>query len=341
MKELAVIILNYNGTTDTLACLDSIKKYESIDTFSVLVLDNGSKKAQWNALCSGAESYHPTVYESLTDLSKGNIKSGITLIRSDVNYGFAKGNNLCVKRAMELGFDYFLLMNNDTEIAEDSISQLYKAIRNHAEYAAMSTVINYWSDKNKVWNAGGKIYAGTRKYYLNTDVEQWKKENKSVVQVDFLTGCFLMMKRECLEKYGLLTENFFFGEEDYEFALRYKKEKLKQGVMTGTTIYHKVGQSTKNNKNTSRIFIHHLNRNINMRGYYSVWRWNIWHALFQCYQAVQLLKNGQRVSEIWNYTVNMHNFSISHESVTRDMFEWVMQHDMSECVYHELPESIR
>lgn len=330
-KKVAVIILNYNGTEDTINCIQSIEKYDKISELLIFVLDNNSVNDKKEALKKGLVKSKYFLREGTLEeaYKKQDWECGIWLINSELNLGFSKGNNVCIQLALNKGADYCILLNNDTELIDSSISKLICAMEMYKEYGAMTTTISYWASPQKLWNAGGKLFLGTRKYYSNKNVARWEKKHKEIVTVDFITGCFLGLRKDYIQQYGCLSEKFFFGEEDYEFSLRYKKNYIKMGVLLNTKILHKVGQSLVTEceqKNISKRFIHQLNRSIDMKDYYSPMLWRVWREFLFIYDFIKM-KN-MSLNEKIIYLENLRIFSEKYNSVSYELFQWILMHDM-------------
>lgn len=249
MKRTVIIILNWHGADDTIACLYSLLAVQG--DFSVLVVDNGSaddsvarigKWIQQNTDCLSVE-----------------------LLSLDKNYGFAVGNNKGIAYARKYNPDYFLLLNNDTEVTPDFLTRLVNFSECHAEYRVLTPKIHYFFDKNKIWNCGGKLSMGFRKYYYAGQMDDAIKE-KEYIPIGFVTGCALFFPPELLDSDGrLLTERFFFGEEDFEFSMRMETESVKMACVLDSVIFHKVGSSGSRMSGLGKIYLHYLNRFVDIR----------------------------------------------------------------------------
>lgn len=243
----AIIVLNWNGADDTLCCLDSLSKAEG--EFFVVVADNGSSD---NSVQRIKE------YISTSQLD-------IKLLENGSNYGFAKGNNLALRYAAGFNPDNYILLNNDTEVAPDFLTGLEHFHVINPEYKVLTPRINLFYDKERIWNCGGRLFAGFRRYFFAGQHES-KSIQKPYYRITFVTGCALYFTPDVLETDGtLLTERFFFGEEDFEFCIRMKKKRVKMACVTDSVIYHKVSASSKGKNVVGTYYLHQLNRYIDIR----------------------------------------------------------------------------
>ena len=281
MKKLAIIILNWNGTKDTIDCLETLK---NIDLYDIYLLDNGSTEDKYQELKEFCFSNYSQKEYRLDNLEeRTEEKKGLYLIKSSVNLGFAGGNN-AVSKAIVEDYDYQLLLNNDTFVPMGAIeSMLDKIERNDVD--AITCDIRYYYDKLKLWDAGGIFnWIGNINYYTNKDIEKYKNKKIEFIKAQYITGCVMMIKREYLKKYGLFTDRFFHGEEDYNFCYNLKRRGHKIGVDIGTRIYHKVGQSLNptrdKNKTIRSNILHFTNRVIDYKEFYSNAHWKIWSSFY-------------------------------------------------------------
>ena len=279
----AIIILNWNGWRDTLACLDSLKVAQG--QFRVLVVDNGSSDES---------------VPQIKDYLKANPTLDAELYEAGDNYGFAKGNNEGLRYiADRWNADHYLLLNNDTVVEPDFLTELEKFAAEHPEYKAMTPVICYDYDRSIIWNCGGWLNFGLRKdYYANGRITEVKELDPktlrplvSHIDVTYLTGCALFFSQDLLDQnHRLLTEDFFFGEEDFNFCLRMKSQKKKMACVMSSKIYHKVNGSIKDRDTLSKIYIYYLNRYIDVRKCFSPLKYLVWVTMSSLYAILLLTK---------------------------------------------------
>ncbi len=236
-KKVYIILLNWNGKEDTLECVESLKKID-YNNYKIIVVDNNSED------------------DSVLEIRKQY--SEIKIIENEKNFGFAGGNNVGIKYAMENGADYVLLINNDTTVEKDFLREIVKAGELNKESGLLGPKTNYHSEPNRIWFAGGKVsWMKNKGTHLGLDEIDEGQHNK-IKQVDYLTGCCLLIKREVIEKIGALAEDYFLYYEDTDFSLRAKNAGYKCTYIPEAKIYHKVSRSTKPGS-SSYIYYHTRN----------------------------------------------------------------------------------
>lgn len=224
----AIILLNWNGADLTIACLESLRKAEGDKM--VVVVDNASQDNSMERLTQWKEDYQdfPLVLQQETE-----------------NLGFACGCNVGIQIARKFNPDYYLLLNNDTEVRPDFLTRLHDYSVSHPEYDVLTCCIKYYSNPRLVWLCGGKLTFGSRKRYFHNMTDS-SLPAIDAFPITFVSGCALLAKAELLDDEGnLLSDRFFFGEEDYEFSFRMKKERRKMACVIGSVIYHKVSASAE------------------------------------------------------------------------------------------------
>jgi GT2 family glycosyltransferase len=219
--HVTCIILNWNGWQDTVECLHALKECD-YPSLGIIVVDNGS-----------------------TDDSVARIQSAhpdIQLLESKKNAGFAGGNNIGIRYALDRRDEYVWLLNNDTKPAPDALSALVaKAITDNKIGAVAS--VTYYSDSPtnvEAW-AGARVNLGIG-YSKNSRVPRGDGWFHS------LNGTSMLISCEAIRKVGLLDEGFFLYWEDTEFCLRLRKNGWRIAAAPESRIIHKVHGSTGSNQ---------------------------------------------------------------------------------------------
>ena len=217
MKKVIISIIDYNGLDKTIACLSSLKKIRT-NGFSVeiVLIDN----------------YPP---EELK-IDTGQYKHKLTIIKPEVNKGFAGGHNVAITAAFGMGADYIIVLNNDTTVDANLITRLVRAAESNDKVGAVVPKIYFAKghefhkdrylkeDLGKVfWYAGGNIdwenIQGKHRGVDEVDKGQYDTPEKT----DLLTGCCVLFPANVLQKVGLFDEKFFLYYEDADLNQRLKK----------------------------------------------------------------------------------------------------------------------
>lgn len=322
---VAIIILNWNGHDDTIACLESLYKMSYKDFFIILG-DNGSKDNSLGIFAKWCNDNNRRFSQcQLGDIPPTDVKQGdIILYDLKENHGFARGNNLMIKFISLLAPHYFFLLNNDTEVTLDFMQKLVDFADKHSQYSMLTPQIRYFFNQTHVWNCGGNIKLGMRKYHYGnrpyTEITE-----KEIINCSFVTGCALLFKKEVLNDVNeLFTEKYFFGEEDFELSLRLKKEGKKMACYIPSVIYHKVGSSTRKTGSLKRSYVHYLNRFINVRHYYSNLGFVCWELCYLPYVFMVVIRKGNSIRDVMKFVNRLHKECRLYDGVNKQYFEQIM-----------------
>jgi len=252
--KVLIIILNFNGWADTLECLDSLNRI-NYDNFEILLIDNASK-------------------EKIKIVDSRFPRLKITQIFNDLNLGFAGGNNIGIEMALERGAEYILLLNNDTIVESDFLSQMMHVAQTNKEAGILGPIIYDYVDHNKIQFAGGRInWSKTRGEHQivmpgllwHPDPKSWipasagmTDKMNNIFETDYITGCCLLIEREVIEKIGLMNEDYFLYYEDADWNLRAQRAGWLCGIAPSSKIYHK-GSTSSTEFSFPYIYYHSRN----------------------------------------------------------------------------------
>jgi GT2 family glycosyltransferase len=219
--RVAIIILTYNGVADTLACLRSLAALSYPQcAVELVVVDNASR----DGTPAQVRAAFPTV----------------RVIENGANLGFAAGNNVGLRYALAQGFDYVLLLNNDTEVAPDFLTALVAACEAAPRVGAAGPMICYAERPDLIWSAGGIINRRRGTTSMRGIGEPERGQFAQVTTVDFATGCALLLRRAALERAGLLDERFFMYYEETEWCVRAARAGFHTVHVPHARIWHKI-----------------------------------------------------------------------------------------------------
>ena len=228
--ELSIITVNYNGLNDTCALIDSITFNEDME---VIVVDNGSKENEADIL----QEQYP------------NIKA----IRSDQNLGFAGGNNIGIKAAKG---KYLYLINNDTVFKEFNPQVLIQRLESTSEIGMVCPKIRFAWGNNPIQFAG---YTPLSPITIRNRAIGFGEEDNgqydSPHQTPYAHGAAMMLKREVIDKVGLMPECYFLYYEELDWSMMITRAGYEIWYEPTSTIYHKESQSTGHNSPLRTYYI--------------------------------------------------------------------------------------
>lgn len=220
-NNFLIIILNYINWQDTSECINSLKE-SGVNDSNILIVENSSPNDSFEKLKS-------RFY---------NVK----IICTEENIGFAGGNNIGIKYALDNNFEYAILLNNDTIIEKkNSISLLISEMENCKEATLGSGRIFYYPEKDKLWYDGGElvIWRGMGKHYNYKKKVSEIRLNNQPRFITFISGCYLCIRLRDFTKLGYLDEKFFMYLEDVDYCAKAVKQNLKILYYPESVIYHK------------------------------------------------------------------------------------------------------
>ncbi|MCL5113770.1 MAG: glycosyltransferase family 2 protein [Patescibacteria group bacterium] len=234
MRKVFISILNFNGKKNTLECLKSIDNLntDGID-LSVVVIDNGSKE--------------------LLGLKDNLLKNAtLKVILNKKNLGFSAGHNLGIKYALLNNADCVVILNNDTVLDKNLVYELVRVMDKDSSIGIVSPKIYFAEgfefhkarykkeDQGHVlWYAGGNMdwnnILGKHIGVDEVDKGQYDK-NK---EMDFASGCCMMIRREVFEEIEFLDDQYFLYYEDNDFSQRVKRAGYKIEYAPKAVLWHK------------------------------------------------------------------------------------------------------
>ena len=220
--KIPIIVLNWNGLEDTLACMDSLEQ-QSYQDFEVYLVDNGSQESD-RAMLRERYANHPKVKLSL----------------NDENLGFTKAHNLIFEKLLEKEYTYIVTLNNDTVQEPNWLEELVSFAEAKRADLVSSKMINFF-DRSKMDNAGHQMLntAEIIPYASGESIEKW---NSPFENFGPCAGAALY-RTEMLRQIGIFDERFTTGYEDAELGVRACLLGYKAWYAPKAIVYHKVSAS--------------------------------------------------------------------------------------------------
>lgn len=231
--SICVQLINYNGSQDTLACIDGILKGE-YRNLRIVVVDNGST-------------------ESENTILKKGIPPEVHLIESKENLGFGRANNLAWKYVKtNIDPEYLLLLNNDTQVTANFLLPLVEVLNNNQEVGAVSPKImlmggNHIDSAGSVFTSIGSAYS---RGHGEEDEGQYGEEQK----VPMVTACCMLIRAKALENTYLFDSNFFMYLEELDLILRLYNRGHQFMFTPHSVIHHEFSHSVKGNIDDKVLF---------------------------------------------------------------------------------------
>jgi GT2 family glycosyltransferase len=233
--QVGVVIPVLNRREDTLECLTSLAQ-ATYPNVQVYVVDNGSTDGSTEAVAAR----FPTV----------------KLILLGENRGFARASNVGIRRSLEAGAQYMLLLNNDTVIAPDMIDALVDAADSSPAAGILTPRIMYYGE-DRVWSMGSRVRPLTLATLDFGRSRQPRFPLNRMVQVDSVVGCGMFVARPVFEQIGLFDEAFFFYYEDLDFSIRARKAGFELWAVPWAKMWHKVSASTEQSRYLRFYYLAH------------------------------------------------------------------------------------
>lgn len=230
--RVAIIVLTFNGLSDTRECLHSLGKLEEPKP-TIYVVDNASADGTADAITQ-------------------EFGDDIVFIRNEANLLYAGGNNVGIRRALDDGQNQILLLNNDTTVAPDFLKAFLHANRQFPK-AILAPKIYLAARPDFLWYAGGK--ANLRRARMGHRGIREKDEGQydQPEPTDWATGCALFATREIFETVGLLNESLGLYNEDVDFCLRAKAAGFEIRYVPSAKVWHKVSAAIGGNLSRKKL----------------------------------------------------------------------------------------
>lgn len=238
--KLSIIIINFNTSALTLACLESIQKFPPKVPFEVIVVDNGSEEKIEDSIASRFPK--------------------VRFIETGMNQGFSKANNLGIFNAHG---EYLLILNSDTKFSDSLLDAMVHQMDSHPEIGALGP--RHVDGEGKFQLSCGRfpglvseLIRKLAHYRLSLN-DTWVRDyldnqHSQSSNIDWLSGSCLLLRRKALEQSGLFDERFFMYFEDIDLCRRIQLAGWKNHYLADEgEVVHYGGQSAK--QNLMRVYI--------------------------------------------------------------------------------------
>ena len=246
---VSIIILNYNQLEVTCEFLESTKQL-SYSNFEIILVDNASE-------------INPTeeVHRRYPD---------VKVIVSKENLGFTGGNNLGIEAAQG---EYFLIINNDTEVTEDLLERLLEPFHLSPEIGMVSPKIRYFQEPEIIQYAGYtpiNSFTGRNRAIGSREVDRGQYNVSH--ETPYAHGAAMIVKRQVVEEVGMLPDLFFIYYEELDWSSQIRNKGYSIYYQADALVYHKES-ITMGKESAIKAYYHNRNRVLFMRRNTNALQW--------------------------------------------------------------------
>jgi GT2 family glycosyltransferase len=263
-----IVILNWNGWRDTIECLDSVADLTHT-YYAVIVVDNASTDESRQQILSHVTSQSFVFAGELIQSSPVTrlAHKHWYYLQSPINGGFAAGNNLGIRYALNAGAEYVWLLNNDTTVDHDALSALLQRMQKDTSIGMCGSLLCYYDDQTVVQAVGGVQYDFLRARGLQIGHGMSRFDPSvagyALTSPTYIAGASLCLSAEFLNDVGLMEERYFLYFEELDWAVR-SEYRWKNAIALNSLVYHKEGASIGTSSRTKRSTVsqYYLHRNL-------------------------------------------------------------------------------
>jgi len=245
MEKIDVIIVNYNSTQHLLLCLSSLYKYMGSQISAMLVYDNASTER--------------------IDIVEEHFPKAI-VTRNARNIGFAAAVNLGLARCRS---PYIMLLNPDTYIPDARIQSTIRIMQSRPDVGILGP---------QILDSNGQIQGSARTFpnlltgifgrtsivsrmlpqnrFTRRDIVTWKGDHSDTVEVDWVSGACMVIRKKAISDVGLMDDRFFMYWEDADWCRRMREKRWRVIYYTKAQVIHFIGKSSAHQPFKSSLAFH-------------------------------------------------------------------------------------
>ena len=219
-------MLNYQNPADTLRCIASLRQSSMKGIFPVVV-DNASGNGDAAML-------------------RANLGPGVRVLEADTNFGYAAGNNIGIRHALERDADYLWILNPDTVVEADTLRALVTTMALFPRAGFVGPVNLFGdSDPASIQSAGGRIdwEGGVIAESIDRGRKHSDRPRRDPYEVDYVPGSSMLIRRQVFDDVGLLPEHYFLYFEETDFQVTASQRGWKSIINPLATTWHYQGSA--------------------------------------------------------------------------------------------------
>lgn len=237
-QDTVVITVNYRNEADTIECLESLWRIRRLFK-AVYVVDNGSTTASERTL--------------RTWIARKRASDKFILLVSPKNLGFAGGNNLAVRLALQnKTVRFFWFLNNDTIVEATSLTGLRDFLLAHPSTGLVGSKVRFTWAPDTLQGVGARFNAWFATTRCIGSMEKDRGQYDHLEHIDMPMGASMMATREFLERVGLMEESYFLYFEEMDWSVRGRRLGFRPHYAPASVVYHKEGRAIGSNNEPHR-----------------------------------------------------------------------------------------
>jgi GT2 family glycosyltransferase len=274
-----VILLNWNGWRDTIACLESVLRLQGV-TVQIVVCDNASSDCSVQRIrdwCRGdceanitskalRHLVSPAVPKPLhlVEYQRPEAEAGgvsgdagdVYLLHTGANLGFAGGCNVGIRFSLARGdADYVWLLNNDTLVEPQALAELVARASASESIGIVGSSLCYFDAPDTIQSLGGGVFNPFRAMTRHIGEGERRREvsadelHRIEASMAYVVGASMLASRRFLNSVGLMKEDYFLYFEEMDWAERARRAAppFRLAFAPRSIVYHKVGASAGTN----------------------------------------------------------------------------------------------
>jgi GT2 family glycosyltransferase len=258
-RKTAVLVLNWNNATATLDCLACLQGDAS--ELQAVAIDNGSSDGSADLIVRA----HPDV----------------PIVRLPNNEGFARGTNAGLRWVLERSeYDVVVFLNNDAQISAGELLRAVGMVRDDHSIGLLTGKIRY--PDGRLWYGGGRL----RRWRGGVRIFGARRPDRgqcdSAADVTFISLAFAVTRRDVIERVGLLADEYFFGQEEWDYSLRIRRSGYRLRYEPSIGCIHG-GDGSHKNSSPEFVYNGYRNKLIFQQRYLPRWAFTVWRMAFAFY----------------------------------------------------------
>lgn len=274
INKVFVTLLNYNGTLDTIECIESLLKLD-YENFQIIVVDNSETHLPYQDLINWAKRNFRTEKTSLSEndfslhkkaidfheiienqFFENEINAKIIFVKANQNKGFAAGNNIALNYILKFGQQnsFIWILNNDTIVHKEALGNQISYLEKpeNKKIGILGSRLIYYYQQNKMQAVGGKF---NEKFFISTHVGEGKSIDilkTDIKEIDYVIGAAMLVPYQFLKEVGTLCEDYFLYYEELDWAYQAKKKGWRLDWCSNSLVFHKEGASIGSSYNPKK-----------------------------------------------------------------------------------------